>query len=119
MSEAIEQRLENWGRWSRSGKSEGNGASPLYRLMKENDPTYSPSEPHFDPDAADAALVDRAIMQHCSELEQEILRLRFIGQLTIYFICHRTRVRFNDYARRYQKLLQKLDLALKQATIRE
>lgn len=117
MKEDVERRLANWGRWSRNGRTQKPNASPLYRLMKENDPSFSPSEPHLDPDALDAVLVDKVIMAVCSELEKEILRLKFIIQLTDIYVCHRTRVRFNNFYGRYQKILQKLDLALKDATI--
>ena len=117
MRAAIEERLANWGRWSRTGKHEGNGSSPLYRLMKENDPSFSPSEPRILPDDEDAVFMDRVIMETCNQLELEILRCRYIGQLTDVYICRRTHVRFSDFYPRIRKILQKLDIAVKQFKI--
>lgn len=117
MKAAIEERLANWGRWSRTGKHEGNGSSPLYRLMKENDPSFSPSEPRILSDDEDAYFLDHVIMQTCTALEREILVCKFIAQLTDIYTCRRTHVRFSDFYLRYRKILQKLDIAVKQFKI--
>ena len=118
MRAAIEERLANWGRWSRTGaKREGTGSSPLYRLMKENDPSFSPSEPRILSDDEDAFFLDHIIMQTCTALEREILVCKFIAQLTDIYTCRRTHVRFSDFHLRYRKILQKLDIALKRYKI--
>ena len=97
----VEQRLRNWGRWSRTGTSVGNGSSPIYRLMRENDPG-SATEPVVRGvcDELDAIKVDKAITRaHMYPYEREMLKLRYIYLYEKTGICRKEAIRFRDFSR--------------------
>ncbi|MDL2060350.1 hypothetical protein MUN46_011560 [Mesosutterella sp. AGMB02718] len=95
----VEQRLRNWGRWSRTGSGSHAQASPIYRMMRENNPDYEvePSARLFY-DEQDAMRVDKAITNaRLYPYEKEMLKMRYIQLCNRTFICRYERILYREF----------------------
>jgi len=95
----VEERLRNWGRWSRTGSGVHSQASPIYRIMVENDPNYE-IEPSSSGvcDEGDALRVDRAITKaKLKPYEKEMLKLRYIQLYNKTAICSYERILYREF----------------------
>lgn len=95
----VEQRLRNWGRWSRTGSGSHSQASPIYRMMRENNPDYRlESTARALYDEQDAMRVDKAITKACLyPYEKEMLKMRYIQLCNRTFICRYERILYREF----------------------
>lgn len=114
---SANELLENWGRWSRGGGSKPNACSPLYRLMREHDPNFSPQDPSIEPNEEEAVFMDKIILAVCCGLERQILHGKYIAGDPDWLICKRNHIRDRDFPELFRKTLQKLDIAVRDPKI--
>lgn len=109
MSEAIEDMLQNWGRWARLRQTQGHCASIEWRYRSKMRPDETPtgwgdwltSSPLPPMPALDSlqALAVEGCMRHMPDGHRKALKLRYVLQMPRRMICLRLSVNKLDYDR--------------------
>ena len=115
----IEGRLENWGKWARiSAPNAPSKCSPLYRLIRENNPGVISENTIRQYDETDAWLVEKAIERVCLHYQLKILKLRFIARLRPNVICRKVGIERYSFDKELDSIEKKLEIEFNKAYTR-
>jgi len=100
VQDELENRLRNWGAWSRSGLGAKGSSSPLYRLMVEAGTLrISAGGVQSCNDLKDALRLEKAITAaNLLDFQRSLVKQRYVFQWTNSQICIANRLRFKYFS---------------------
>lgn len=112
MKNALEERLQNWGRWSRENRATGRtSASPLYGLMVAAGTVRIGAMRRLSVDSEDARRVEKAIAAaDLYDFQRSIIKQRYVSCWSATQICTANRLRFkffDSYLREAKEQIEK------------